>query len=90
MKLRQDNTKKMQAQLDRWSVRLDELLDDAELRATTIAYRQRIHGVRQKHDVARAKLEALDGATGGAWELARPEIADAWRDLATAFRVLRQ
>ena len=61
---------KMEAELQQWGTRLDNLLAMADLVGTAarIDYRQRLDDAKEKYYAAEAKLAELKAAGRGQWE----------------------
>jgi hypothetical protein len=78
---------KMEAELQQWGARLDNLLAMADLVGTAarIDYRQRLDDAREKYDAAEAKLAEMKAAGRGKWETFTGGVENAWSELATAF-----
>jgi len=80
----------MEAELMRWSAKLEEL------RAKTPAsgseakfdYRKRVDDMREKYEAAEEKLGELRAAGSAKRELFRGDIESAWSELAAAYRKL--
>ena len=78
---------KMEAELQQWGARLDNLRAMADLvgTATRLDYRDRLDQAREKYYAAEAKLAELKAAGRGEWEIFRGSVENAWSELATAF-----
>ena len=78
---------KMEAELQQWGTRLDNLLAMADLVGTAarIDYRQRLDDPKEKYDAAEAKLAELKARGHGKWEIFKGGVEDAWNELSTAF-----
>ena len=80
----------MEAELMRWSAKLEEL------RAKTYAagsearfdYRKRVDDMREKYEAAEEKLGELKAAGSAQWEIFRGGMETAWSELADAYRRL--
>lgn len=80
----------MEAELMRWSAKLEEL------RAKTPAagneakfdYRKRVDDMREKYEAAEQKLGELKAAGSANWEAYRGGVESAWTELADAYRRL--
>lgn len=82
---------KLEAQLQHWGRKLDQLVAEAaELgEDAKQASRKRIDELEAKHSTARAKLDELTAAGGEKWELFEQRIETAWNDLGVAFGTLK-
>ncbi len=86
MGTREEYVRKLQAKLDEWNAEIDRLavkaaLAEAELKTQ---YSSEIEMLRNKQIEARVKLEALQEASGGAWEDMRSGLDMAWDALSEA------
>lgn len=81
---------RMQAELERWGEKLDEMRARGTRTGTdaSIDYHRRLDDLEAKHVAAQTKLDALKAAGTARWERFRTEIESAWSDLETAFRRL--
>jgi hypothetical protein len=81
---------KMEAELERWGAKLDELTAKADAAGTEakIDYRRRLDDMREKYDAAQAKLVQLRIAGTGKWQMFQGDIETAWLELEAAFRKL--
>lgn len=84
-------TGKLEAQLQHWGRKLDELVTQAaELGADAKqASLERIDELEAKHSTARAKLDDLAAAGSAKWALLDRRIETAWNDLEVAFGTLK-
>lgn len=78
---------KMEAELEQWGARLDNLQAMAQLAGTAagIDHRQRLDDLKEKYDAAEAKLTELKAAGSSKWEVFQGGVETAWRELANAF-----
>jgi chromosome segregation ATPase len=87
----QASIEKLEAQLQHWGRKLDELVaQTAELGENAKqASRKRIDELEAKHSTARGKLDHLSTAGSERWELFEQRIETAWNDLEGAFGTLK-
>jgi hypothetical protein len=80
----------MEAELMRWSAKLDELRSKTRAAGSEARfdYRKRLDEMSAKYDAAEEKLGELKIAGSAEWESCRSGIEDAWSQLADAFRKL--
>ena len=80
----------MEAELMRWSAKLDELRAKARAAGSEAKfdYRKRVDDMSAKYEAAEEKLGELKAAGSAQWETFRGGIEDAWSELADAFRRL--
>ena len=80
-------TGKLEAQLQHWGRKLDELVVQAAELAEDAKQEslERIDELEAKHSMARARLEHLTAAGREGWELFEQRIETAWNDLEVAF-----
>lgn len=86
MGLKEAYQDKLEAQLQEWTAKLDQLkakADGAEAEAK-IEYYKQIDGVRAKVAVAQEKLNELKTSSGEAWETLKCGVESVWTDLRTA------
>ena len=78
---------KMDAELQQWGTRLDNLLAMADVLGTAggIDRRERLADLKKKYDAAARKLAALKAAGSGKREIIKGGVENAWSELATAF-----
>ena len=81
---------KMETELGRWGAKLEDLSAKADAAGTgaKIDYRGRLDDLREKYEIAAARLAELKRAGNDRWETLRPGIETAWTDLEDAFREL--
>jgi hypothetical protein len=84
-------TGKLEAQLQHWGRKLDELVaQTAELgEDAKRASLERIDELEAKHSTARARLDDLTTAGSEKWKLFEQRIETAWNDLGVAFGTLK-
>jgi uncharacterized membrane protein len=80
----------MEAELMRWSAKLEELRakTPAAGSETKFDYRQRVDDMREKYEAAEQKLGALKAAGSAERETFRDGVESAWSELADAYRRL--
>ena len=80
----------MEAELMRWSAKLEELRAKAPPAGNEAKfdYRKRVDDMREKYEAAEEKLGELRAAGSANWETFRGDIESAWSDLAAAYRRL--
>ena len=80
----------MEAELMRWSAKLEELRAKTHVAGSEAKfdYRKRVDDMREKYEAAELKLGELRAAGGGKWEIFRGGIETAWSELAAAYRRL--
>lgn len=83
---------KLQAQLEQWGKKLDELVaraaelgEDARHESLALA-----HALEAKYSQARAKLDDLEAAGSEKWSAFEDGVENAWRELETAFGKLQR
>ena len=74
---------KMQAELERWGARLDDLVAKADAAGTgaKIDYRARLEDAMASYDIAKARFAELKASGNDKWETLRGGIEAAWSDL---------
>ena len=84
------DVRNMEAELGRWSAKLDELRarTDAAGSELRFDYRKRLDDMSRKYAVAEQRLDELKAAGTAKWEIFRGGIEDAWSQLEEAFRKL--
>lgn len=88
MEIRWNRIGKMEKQLQKWGVQLDDLA----ARATTAGAqakadeRQLIVDLRAKQELTRARLEELKAASGDKWETFKDGVESAYGELDKAFK----
>lgn len=90
MKSIQQDTKKMEAQLEQWGAKLDELVARAEAAGEDALSdgRKRVKELKAQHASARAKLEDLKAAGSDRWTILKQGVESAWAELESAFSKL--
>lgn len=86
MGMREAYEKKLQAQLDEWSVEIDKLkakADKAESEAQ-LEYYKEIEKLRSKQEESNRKLAELKEAGDDAWEDLKAGVERAWDSLSSA------
>jgi hypothetical protein len=80
----------MEAELMRWSAKLEELRAKTPTAGseTKFDYRKRVDDMREKYEAAEEKLGELRAAGTAKWETFRGGIESAWSELAAAYRRL--
>jgi hypothetical protein len=83
---------KIEARLRQLGTKLDSLAAKAaEAGADAkLDYRKQIDLIKDKHSLARSKLEAFRAANGQKWENFKEGVETAWHDLEKAFKALKQ
>ena len=80
----------MEAELMRWSAKLEELR--AKIPAagseSKFDYRKRVDDMREKYEAAEQKLGQLKAADSAKREICRGGVENAWSELADAYRRL--
>lgn len=77
---------KMEAQLQEWDAKIDELAAKTE-HATAeakVKYQQHIHTLQTKREAAQNRLNELKNSSGGAWEDLRTGMDKAWSEMKRA------
>jgi len=74
---------KVQAQLDQWNARIDELKAKAEQKdaEARINYQHQIEELQSKRDAFEQKLQELQKSSEDAWEEISKGVETAWNDL---------
>ena len=90
MQIVEVDLRSMEAELMRWSAKLDELRSKTRAAGSEARfdYRKRLDDMSAKYDVAEEKLGELKVAGSAKWETYRGGIEDAWSQLEDAFRRL--
>jgi hypothetical protein len=80
----------MEAELMRWSAKLEELRAKTSAAGSEAKFdhRKRVDDMREKYEVAEQKLGQLKAAGSGQRETCRDGVESAWSDLAAAYRRL--
>jgi len=73
------------AKLDRMVAKADEVGTDANT-----DYRKRIDRVRDKQALVQSRLDAYRAANGQKWESFKGGVETAWRELADAYKAIKQ
>lgn len=84
------NFAKLEAQLDDWRVKVDQLLvkalvarEEAEIRS-----RKQLDELKQELDVARTRLDEAKVAGASRWESFKEGLENTWRELERTFKQL--
>lgn len=88
MGMKEAYQKKLQAQLDEWSVEIEKLqakADKAEADAQ-LEYYKEIEELRSMQEAARSKLAELKDASDDAWEDLKAGLDSAWNSLGNALK----
>jgi hypothetical protein len=87
-----ENLERMDAQLERWGVKIDALVAQAEVPGTKAAvnHRELIDELKASRAAARGRLEEFRAESRSRWRRSRRGMATAWTDLMTAFRALER
>lgn len=86
MGLKEAYHEQLDAQLREWRAKLDQLkakADGAEA-AAKVEYYKQIESIKEKADVAQARLKELNESSGEAWESLKGGVERAWTDFKTA------
>ena len=80
----------MEAELMRWSAKLEELRAKAPAAASEAKfdYRKRVDDMREKYEAAEQKLRELKAADSAQRDTFRGGVESAWSELADAYRRL--
>jgi hypothetical protein len=83
---------KIETRLRQLGAKLDKLVAKADEAGTdtTIDYRRSIDLIRGKRAVVQGKLNAYRAANGQKWDSFKGGVEIAWRDLADAFKAIKQ
>ena len=83
---------KIEARLRQLGAKLDRLVVKADETGTeaNIEYRRSIDRIKDKHAVVQSKLNAYKAANGQKWDNFKGGVEIAWRDLADAFKAIKQ
>jgi hypothetical protein len=87
-----ENLERMEAQLKRWSVKVDELVARSEgvSAQAMIDNREFIDELKASRAAARVKLDEFRAESRSRWQRSRRSMAGAWSDLMVAFRALER
>ena len=90
MQIVEVDLRSMEAELMRWSAKLDELRSKTKAAGSEARfdYRKRLDDVAASYKVAQSRLHRLQAAGSGKWETFKTDIESAWSDLETAFKKL--
>jgi multidrug resistance efflux pump len=77
------------AKLDKLAAKADEAQGEAETEAT-LDYRRLIDFAKSKQATVRGKLDAYKAANGQKWDNFKGAVELAWRELASAFKAVKQ
>lgn len=86
--LREAYQQRLAAQFDEWKPEIDRLKAKAEKAAADakVEYSKLIEDLQAKQKSARAKMEELRDASGGAWEEVKTGIEGAWKEMEKALK----
>ncbi len=87
---KEDYQKKMEAQLDVWSARLDVLKAKADKASAEakIELQQQTDKLKELQVSAREHLTKLEGATATAWNDVKADVTDKWNQVSGAVEAL--
>jgi hypothetical protein len=87
-----ENLAKVDAQLERWGVKIDALVARAEGvgARSALDHRERIDELKRRRAVAATRLDMFHAESSSRWRRSRGGIATAWHDLMVAFRALER
>ena len=87
-----ENLERMDAQLERWGVKVDALVARAEGTDTKAAvnHRELIDELKASRAAARGRLDEFHAESRSRWRRSRRGMALAWSDLMVAFRALER
>jgi hypothetical protein len=87
----QENIGKREAQLRHWGARLDQIVAKAEKVGIEVnaAKRQRVDEARTKYQAAQTKLNEYKAAGSEKWGAFKTGVENAWSDLESAFKKLK-
>jgi hypothetical protein len=77
------------AKLDRLAAKADEAQNEVQTEAK-LDYRRLVDLAKSKQAVVRGKLDAYKAANGQKWDNFKEGVEVAWRDLASAFKAVKQ
>jgi len=83
---------KIETRLRQLGAKLDRLVAKADEAGTEakVDYRRNIDRIKDKHAVVQSKLNAYKAANGQKWDNFRGSVEIAWRDLADAFKAIKE
>ena len=83
---------KIETRLRQLGTRLDKLVAKADEVGTDVKtdYRRSIDHVRDKQALVQSRLDAYRAANGQKWESFKGGVETAWRELADAYKAIRQ
>jgi 4-oxalocrotonate tautomerase len=86
--LREAYQQRLAAQFDEWKPEIDRLKAKAEKAAADAKgeYAKLIEDLQAKQKFARAKMEELRHASGGAWEEVKTGLESAWKEMEKALK----
>jgi 4-oxalocrotonate tautomerase len=86
--LREAYQQKLTAQFEAWKPEIDRLKAKAEKAAADakVEYAKLIEDLQAKQKSARAKMEELRHASGGAWEEVKTGLEGAWKEMEKALK----
>ena len=87
-----ENLERMEAQLDRWGLKIDDLVARTEGASAhaAIDHRDLIDELKASRAAARVKLDDFRAESRSRWRRSRRGMAKAWNDLMVAFRTLER
>lgn len=73
----------MEAQLNEWCAKINELKAKAEKTSaeTNIEFRKQVEALRSKQEAVKKRLKQLQNAAEGTWEGLRSKIDSTWTDI---------
>lgn len=82
---------KMEAELTRWGVKVDELYAKADAAGTgaKIDYRNRLDELKAKYEAVQARFGELKAAGHDKWQNFEVDIDTAWSELEDAYKKLK-
>ena len=86
--LREAYQQRLAAQFEEWKPEIDRLKAKAEKAAADarVEYNKLIEDLQSRQKTARAKLDELRQASGGAWEEVKTGIEGAWKEMEKALK----
>jgi hypothetical protein len=86
----QENVAKMEAQLETWGTKLDQLVTAAQKKGTETKaeYRAQLDDLKAKHQAARSKFKELKTTGGTALDAFTAGTGNAWTELENGFKKL--
>jgi hypothetical protein len=87
-----ENLERMDAQLGRWGVKIDELVARAEGASAqaAIGHRELIDELKASRAAAHVRLDEFRAESRSRWRRSLRGMASAWGDLMVAFRALER